>query len=148
MFVLIAAALGALLIFYIFVGRTLLRRVPVFDRFFDWIEPMEIVLWRKSRTILWSRFLIVVGILPVVLEQLQNLNVPGLSNLLPTQYQAWWSVSFSIIGVVNEMLRRDTTRPLALVALPDDVSPKVAAAVEAAEVSQDKAVAAAAETAK
>lgn len=138
----VIAVLVCLIAVYGFGGRDWLKRQPWTGWFYRWIEPIEIALWRKSETILWSRFLMVIGVVPVLLEQIEKLNVPGISGMLPPEYQAWWTLSFTLIGIINEMMRRNTTKPLEIVELSDNVSPKVAAAVEKADDAKDKAVAA------
>lgn len=139
--VIVLVVLGALIAVYGMGGRDWLKAQPWTAWFYKWIEPIEITLWRKSETILWSRFLVIVGLLPPLFEQLEKLNIPALQGMVPEKYQAWWTLSFTVIGIINEMMRRNTTKPLEIVELSDNVSPQVAAAVEAAQVSKDIAVA-------
>lgn len=140
-FFIVLGVLVALIAIYGMGGRNWLKARPWTAWFYRWVEPIEIVLWRKSETILWSRFLIIAGLIPPLFEQLEKL-MPAVSGVLPPEYQAWWTLSFTVVGIINEMMRRNTTKPLELVELPDNQSPKVAAAVAAAEVAKDKAVAA------
>jgi hypothetical protein len=110
--------------------------------FFVLIEPVEILFWRKSETILWNRLLMLMGALPPILEQLEKLNIPALQGLVPEKYQGWWTLTFTVIGIIGEYQRRDTTKPLEVVALPVDMPPAVAAAVARAEVANATVVAA------
>lgn len=117
------------------------RPWPWSQRYFEWIEPIEIALYRKSETILWSRFLIFMGLLPTVLDQFQLLNVPGLIEFLPDDWEKWASLSFTVCGIVSELLRRGSTKPLEIVELLETgMSPKVAVAVAKAETAKVNAV--------
>lgn len=131
----------AFTILYVLFLRNWLKEQPWAKGFFAWIEPYEIALWRKSETILWARFLIVLGLIPPILEQLGDLSGSGIERLLPEKYQALWTLSFTVIGIVNEFLRRSTTKPLEIVELPQNLPPAVAQAVNRAEVAKDAAVA-------
>ena len=113
----------AFVIIYVVFLRNWLKERIWAKGFFAWIEPYEIALWRKSETILWARFLIVLGLIPPILEQLGELSGSGIERFLPEKYQALWTLSFTVIGVVNEFLRRSTTKPLEIVALPESAPP-------------------------
>ena len=113
----------AFVIIYVVFLRNWLKERTWAKGFFAWIEPYEIALWRKSETILWARFLIVLGLIPPILEQLGELSGSGIERFLPEKYQALWTLSFTVIGVVNEFLRRSTTKPLEIVALPESAPP-------------------------
>lgn len=117
------------------------RPWPWSQRYFDYIEPIEIFCYRKSETILWSRFLIFIGVLPTILDQFQLFNVQGLIEFLPDDWEKWASLSFTLCGIASELLRRGSTKPLELVELPEtSMSPKVAVAVAKAETAKVNAV--------
>lgn len=121
--------------------RNWLKAQPWTAGFFALVEPVERNLWNKSETILWSRFLMVLGVLPPILDQLSTLNIPALMAVLPEKWTPYLSLSFVVAGIVSEFLRRQTTKPLEVVALPDVVSPAVAQAVVVAEIASKEAVA-------
>jgi hypothetical protein len=140
MFTLIGILLFSILVLvYVLWGRDCLK--PIFPRFFAFIEPAERWLWNKSETILWSRLLMLIGVLPVVLDHIQLLNVPSVISVIPAKYQPYMTLIFTLIGIISEVLRRHTTKPLEMVALPDKVPPDVAIAVKEAEVAKKQAVA-------
>lgn len=119
-------------------GREHLK--AIFPKFFAWIEPGERWLWNKSETILWSRFLMFAGALPPLLDTVGALNIPELMAVLPQKYVPYLSLIFVMCGLVSEILRRYTTKPLSVVELPDKLPPKVEAAVAEAETAKDAAV--------
>lgn len=128
----------AFLLWYVLVGRAWLKARPWAwsQAFFAFIEPIEIKLWRKSETLLWARFLMLAGLLPPLLEQLDALKplLEQIAPFLPANWQAYISIGLTALGIVSELQRRYTTKPLELVALPDAVAvgmPEVVAAEEA-----------------
>ena len=121
--VLILLVIAMLLLGYIMQGRAWLKRQSWAAGFFAWIEPIEIALWRKSETILFARVLMLVGLIPSLLEQLNALNIPEIANLLPEQYRGYWTLTFAVIGILVEFNRRYTTMPLSQVAAPDAEKP-------------------------
>lgn len=138
------AIFAALVAVWVLWGRPLLRRQPWAQPFFAWIEPYEIALWRKSETILWARFLQLLGIISTILGFLGAIDWTVITPLVPEEWRPFMPLVpmvLSIIGRIEESLRKDTSRPLAVVELPKDVPPAVAKAVERAEVAKDKAVA-------
>lgn len=114
-------------------------------RFFAAIEPIEIALWSKSETVLWSRFLAFLMALSGFLTWLGSIDVTPLYVLLPEKYHPWLTVlpfvTVGLLGIVNEILRRQTTKPLEIVAVPDDAPIELVAAIAEAEVAKDNAVA-------
>lgn len=149
--IILAALVVAILLYAVFV-REWLKCRPWAAGFFAFIEPIELVLWRKSETILFARLKIVVGLLLAVLTQFGEIDLTPLMPLVPDQYEAALRVAFnllplfiSIVGWMDEKLRNGTTKPLEVVALPDDLPPEVAKAIEKADVAKDKAVAVAVE---
>lgn len=136
----------ALLLFYVLWGRAWLKTKPWMRGFFDFIEPIEIFLWRKSETLLWARFLMVAGMIPPMLEQFSALKplFDGIAPYLPANWQSYISLTFTILGMVGEVQRRYTTKPLEIVELPSAVPAPVAAALAKADDAKVEAVAAAA----
>lgn len=51
-----------LIIIYAMWGRAWLKRQPWSQGFFDWIEPIELVLFKKSETILFARLKIMTDV--------------------------------------------------------------------------------------
>src|SRR3990167_7977487 len=153
--------IGTLLIFgivlvlivvvYALWGRTWLHDKPWAQGFIAWIEPIEITLWKKSETILFARFKMIVGVALTVLTQMGAIDITPLMPFVPDKYEPLVRLGFNMLpliltmlGAIDERLRRDTSTPLEVVALPDKViaeSPKLAEAVAAAEVAKVEAVA-------
>lgn len=143
LFLLVAATLWAAFI------RTWLKNKPWAKPFFDWLEPIELALYKKSETILFARTKVATGVLLAVLTQIGSVDITPLMPLVPSQYQGAVTIAFnllplsiSIVGFLDEKLRRTTTKPLELVALSnEDLShPAVAAAVQTAEAVKEDAV--------
>lgn len=133
----------ALVAVYVVAGRTYLKSQSWMQWWYgskigEWIE---INLWKKSETILWSRFLILAGAIPPVLEQLEKLNIPAIEAILPDELRGVWTLAFVAIGIINEMLRNRTTKPIEVVALPDEKPTEVAQAIAHAEAATVVAVA-------
>jgi hypothetical protein len=131
---------------WVTVLRPWLRVKPWARGFFDAIEPIEIRLWNKSESILWARTLQLTGVVLAALTFLNEQNLEPLMQFVPDGYK--WVPSLlpmiiSVVGAVNEVLRRDTTKPLAVVALPSALPADVAATVAKAENATNEAVAAA-----
>lgn len=119
--IIVLSVMAALLLLYILAGRDWLKAQSWTGSFFTWIEPIEIALWRKSETLLWSRLLMIMGVLPPILQQAESfMGIPGILDILPEKYQGPWTLSFTVIGVINEILRRTTTLPLSQVAKRDE----------------------------
>jgi hypothetical protein len=144
------AIVAALLALYAVKGRAWLKAKPWAKPFFDWIEPIEILLWKKSETILFARLKMVSGILLTLLTQLGTIDLTPLMPIVPEKYQAVVQVAvqmlpftLTIVGWMDERLRNCTTKPLELVEVPEakPVPPEVAAAVAQAEAVKEVAVA-------
>jgi len=125
----------ALLTYFVWGGREWMKaRYP---RFFTAIESIEIVGWKKSRTILWARFKVVLGLFLTALTQLGEIDLTPLMPLVPEKYQGRAQIAFnllpmviSVAGAIEEKIRRGTDTPLEIVALPE-------AAIEASPVLQE-----------
>jgi hypothetical protein len=137
--------LTAFILFWVVWGRAWTKAQPWAAGFFAAIEPIEIMLWQKSETLLWSRFLPVLMALSGFLTWLGAIDVTPLYLLLPEQYHKWLAVipfiTVALLGVINEILRRSTTRPLEIVAVPDNAPEAVKAAIDVAQVAKEEAVA-------
>lgn len=139
--------LTAFMLAWVVWGRAWLKAQPWAwsIRFFALIEPIEIALWSKSETLLWSRFLPVLMALSGFLTWLGAIDVSPLYIMLPDKYHPWLAalpfVTVGLLGIVNEILRWQTTKPVEIVAVPDAAPPAVVAAIAEAEVAKDNAVA-------
>lgn len=98
--------------------------------FFARIEPIEIMLWSKSETILWARFQAIVGALLATLAGLGTIDLSPVKAILPDTLKPYADLVPLIItlsGFVSEALRRNTSKPLAVVAAPVDAPGTLAA---------------------
>lgn len=143
----------AFLAWFVWGGREAVKKR--YPGFFAAIEPAEIFLYKKSVTILWARFKIVLGIMLTVLTQLHAIDITPLMPLVAEQYQLYVQVGFNsipmiltVFGAIDEKARRDTGTPLDIVALPEATiaaSPALQDIVTAAEKIKEAAPAAKAE---
>ncbi|MET4263903.1 hypothetical protein ABIA95_000160 [Bradyrhizobium sp. LA8.1] len=148
----ILALLGVVLTWYAIWGREILKRSPWFQPLFDWIEPWEVTLYKKSQTILFARLKMISGVVLMVLTQAGTIDLTPIMPLVPDAYEPYLRIAFNLLplvltlmGAVDEKLRNATTLPIEVVAVTDkDVAenPKVAAAVETAVAAKAEAVAA------
>lgn len=142
-FLAILALVTVLLALYVVIIRPRIRDKPWAQGFFKTIEPIEIKLWSKSESILWARFLQVLGVLLTFLAQIGQFDMTPFMPFIPDRYK-WIPALLPLIvtaaGVINEALRKDVTTPLAVVAMPSDAPPAAKAAVTKAEVATEKAV--------
>lgn len=118
---------------------------PWSRRFFEITEPIEIALWQKSETILWSRFLQFLGVVGFLLTWLGALDVSPYLVLVPEKYRPYvMAAPFAAValnGIISEILRRGTTMPVELVAVPENAPPVVLEQVAKAEQAKEEAVA-------
>lgn len=108
------------------------------------VEWFEINVYRKSETILWSRWFQLMGFVAVAAGYLGGIDWTIFAPIIPEKWLPWLPLipfALNFIATIAEAQRRDTTKPLAIVELPADVSPAVAAVVESAEVAKIEAVA-------
>lgn len=143
------AFLTVLVVYFVWGGREAAKKR--FPDFFAKIEPIEIILWEKSETILFARLKIIAGVLLTLLTQLGTIDLTPLMPLVPEKYQGIAQVAFNALpmiltalGVIDERLRRDTGTPLEIVALPDAVvaaSPGIQQVVDNAAQVKAEAVA-------
>jgi hypothetical protein len=144
----IAAALLATLVYVMI--RPWLKEQPWASKFFTLVEPIEIALYKKSETILFARLKIVTGLLVTLLTQLGTVDLSMVTPLLPEKHRVWFQMVLSfaplaltVVGLLDEKLRYTTTKPVELVALPENkpLPPAVVEAVAAADVAKKEAVA-------
>lgn len=94
--------------------------------FFAAVEPVEIFLFKKSETILWSRLKMFAGVALMALAQLGTIDLTPLMPFVPDAYEPFVKIVFNLLpllvtldGTLGEKLRRGTSKPLEIVALPD-----------------------------
>ena len=146
---------AVVLLWYVLGGRAWLKSKPWADGFFAAVEPIEILLYRKSETILWARLKMLVGVVLTVLIYLGSLDLTPIMPFVPEQYHAQVQALYNLlpmlitlVGMADEKLRNTSSKPIELVALPDKVvaeNPMVAQAVAAADATKAEAVAVVAE---
>lgn len=130
--------------------RPRMRKTAWGAAFLDWIEPMERVLYWKSETVLWARFkqvmvslfglLAIIGQLPDLTPFIQFFPEEVRPFLLVIPGLALW-----LDNSIGVALRKDTTKPLEIVAMRTDAPEAVKAAAADAEAVTKDAVAAAVE---
>jgi hypothetical protein len=151
--VIVLGVICAVIAIYVLWLRKWLKTKPWADGFFAAIEPIEIALWKKSETILFARFKMFIGLLLTCLTQLGAIDLTPLMPFVPDQYEPFVKLAFNmlpmvltVLGVIDEKLRKDTTKPLELVAIAEkDITPEVAEAIATADDAKDAAVAVAEE---
>lgn len=132
--------------FYGVILRPWLRKKTWMQWFFanPVVEWIEIHLWQKSETILVARGLQLVGIIASASGYLGAIDYSIFAPVVPEKWQPFLPllpVIFNALGSLMEALRRDTTKPLALVDVPQEVSQKVATKLETADAAMIEAVA-------
>lgn len=144
------AVVTALLLFYALYGREWLKSKPWAGGFFALVEPIEIVLFKKSETVLFGRLLQLLGAILTALTWLGSIDITPVLPLVPEKYAGIVQAVFSFmplilngLGAIVERLRNRTTKPLELVAVTEAEAqkPAVAAVLEAADVVKAKAIA-------
>lgn len=142
------AIVTAVVAVYAVYARPILREQAWAKPWFDFIEPIERRLFLKSETILMARTKMLVGMLLTLLTQLGQIDITPLMPLVPDDWEATIKVLWNFLPMVitimgwwDEQLRKDTTKPIEVVALPEDkkADPVVAEAV--AKVEEAVAVA-------
>lgn len=141
----------AVLLLYALWGRDWLKTKPWAVGFFAWVEPIEIVLFKKSETILAGRTLQGLGYVLSILQQVNGIDFTPILPFVPEQYRGYVNAAIgamplliSAIGAMIELLRNRTTKPIELVAVPDKVvaeNPVVAATIAKADELKVEAVA-------
>jgi len=137
----ILTLLVTLIAVWVIALRPYLRKQPWAQGFFDAIEPIERAIYLKSESILWARTLTGLGVLVEALLTLGAIDFTPFLPLVPEQYQStanavihMMPIFVSLLGIIQEKLRRDVTKPLAVVAMPNDAPIDAKIAVAEAEV--------------
>jgi hypothetical protein len=147
-----AASLFVLSVFltiYALWGRDWLKSKPWAQAFFDWIEPIEIALFRKSPTILFARLKVLTGLLLTWLTAAGDIDLTPILPFVPEKYQGLINgaakalpLVLSLVGWADESLRKKTTLPIELVAVPEaTATPEVKVAIGKAQEAKEHAVA-------
>lgn len=132
--VVILLILTGLIAIYVTWLRPWLREQPWAQGFFTHpvIEWMELKLWAKSESILWARWQQFLGIVLAVTGALGGIDWSAVAILTPDYIDPFLPAApliLNVLGTIAEALRRDTTKPLEVVALPAEKPPEVIAAV-------------------
>ena len=134
---------------YVAVIRPWLRKQSWAEGFFRLVEPIELHLWRKSETILFARFKMFIGGLLTLLTGIGEINIEPILAFFSVEQQGTarlilglLPLVISAVGWVDETLRKDTSKPLELVAIPQVQTAAVDAALRQADVAKVEAIAA------
>jgi hypothetical protein len=111
--------LTAFVALYVVSLRPWLRDKSWAAGFFARIEPVEIALWKKSESILWARFLQAVGLVVPLLQFIGAVDITPYLAIVPDGYAPYLLLFVFVAGQIGEQLRRDTTKPLDVVARPE-----------------------------
>lgn len=142
---------AALVTAYAVFLRPWLREQSWAQGYFRFVDPIELALWKKSETILFARVQIVLGLTITALTSAGAIDITPLMPLVPDAWEpvvlfAWnlLPLTLTVLGWISEKLRKDTTKPLELVAVSEaeKEKPAVAEAIATAEVAKIEAVAA------
>ena len=145
--------LAVLLLTWVFIVRPRVRDKASWAWFFRKIEPIEL-LWQKSETKLKARLMILTGALLTALTQTQSIDITPLMPFVPDKWEPYvrvaWNMlplAISLIGMWDENLRNNTTKPIELVAVKEEaITPQVQQALakvqEAKEIAVEKVKAA------
>jgi hypothetical protein len=131
-----------LIALYVTVVRPWMRQTVWGKWMLDKIEPFERTIFNNSESILWARFLAFLGSLLTLLVQIGQIDLSPIAPLLPEGWrwipQAAPMVLF-VAGIIQERLRRDTTKPLEIVSMRTDAPLEVKIMAEEADVLNKKA---------
>lgn len=152
--IIILCLIVAFLFVYAIVLRPWLQKQPWAVKFFAWIDPLELALFKKSEQVLAGRLVWLGGLIvtaydavgaywsnldftPITTRVLDFLHVP------PDLRGLTLSAFVTALGLMIVNLRKKVTKPLELVAVSDkDVAanPKVAEAIAMADKTKTEAV--------
>jgi hypothetical protein len=138
-------SLTSIVAVWVVIARPLLRDRPWMQWFFanPIVEWIEIKFWRKSETIMWARWIQLMGLVHTAAGYGGTIDWTQLSPFVPEKWMPFLPAIptiLNILATITEVQRIDTTKPLAIVELPAVVSPEVAAVVENAEIAKFEAV--------
>jgi len=153
----ILVAIVVLLALYALVLRPWLKKQAWAQGFFASVDGIESTLFKKSETILVGRLLWVGGLLVTFYDGLatfvHSLDITPLTTRIfdwlqiPPDMRNLSATAFiGIVGLLINRLRKTTTKPLEVVALPQaQVTPAAAQAIAQADAANQQAVQAVAE---
>ena len=128
--ILILIGVATLVAVYVMMVRPFLRARPELASVFAEIDNREAgiakLFWHYFdgfRTILWSRFLMISGLLLPVLDSVGTINLAG---MVDPKYAAFVPIILVLIGFVTEYLRRITTKPVPSALPADPIIPPAA----------------------
>lgn len=144
------AVITVVILWYALQGRDWLKSKSWAQKFFAFVEPIEIVLFKKSETILFARLKILSGLVLTLLTQIGTIDLTPLMPFVPDKYESAVRVAFNLlpllitaVGWMDESLRNKTTKPLELVSVPEaKITAETADAIAIAEQAKVEAVAA------
>lgn len=139
---------SAFILWYALWGRAWLKSKPWAAGFFAWIEPIEITLYKKSETILLARLKMLIGVLLTVLTYLGTIDLTPLMPFVPDEWEPLLKSLFnlipltlSLLGLIDEKLRNQTTAPVEIVAAPEaKLSTEAKEAIAVADLAKQQAV--------
>lgn len=141
--------LSALLTVYALWVREWLKAKPWTAPFFELVEPIEILLFKKSPTILFARLKVFTGLLLTFLTSIGGIDLTPIMPFVPDKYEPYVKAAFNLmplilsaVGWMDESLRKKTTLPIELVAVQEATAPpEVKVAIAQAQEAKEQAVA-------
>lgn len=134
-------AVTVLVALYVTILRPWMRTTTWGEAFLAKIEPIEYTLYRKSESIFWARFKVLLG---TVLTLIMTTDLTPVMGIIPEKYRvvaaAAPTIALMLDGVIGEWLRRDTTKPLDVVSLRTDAPEEAKAAAADADAVSKEAV--------
>jgi hypothetical protein len=131
-------------------GREWLKTKTWAQPFFAWVEPIEILLFKKSETILFARLKVFGGVALTYLVQASQIDWTPILPFIPEKYHFFVNAAISslplllsLLGVADEKQRYTATKPIELVAVPEaKITAEVAETIAVADMAKAEAVAA------
>ncbi len=152
----ILAVITSILLAYALKGREWLKSKSWAQPFYEWIEPYEIFLFRKSETVLFARTLQGLGAVLTGLTWLGSIDITPILPLVPEKHAGIVQAAYNFLplvlnglGAIVEWLRNRTTKPIELVAIPAKVvaeNTELREVIEVADQAKAEAVQIAVET--
>ena len=146
-FILFIVCLTLFVMLYVTWLRPRLKRSQRGQRILAAIEPFERIVYWNSESMLWNRFKAALG---AVLTTLVAFDWSAVSPILPEKLRPFAmaapTIFLAIDGLIGEKLRRNTTKPLEVVAMRTDAPAEAKAAAAIATSATAEAVAIAKQT--